>query len=82
MRDQYGRDSAEYDSYWNDHKTKFYGGAALLGIGSAAAVTGAVLLIVDVFKHKDLTNHYTARAWELHPYFGTHESGLNLTYSF
>ena len=53
-----------------------------MGIGSASVVTGAVLLIVDAFKHKNLSNAYTHNRFILTPMLSQDLAGIGLNYTF
>ena len=66
----------------NDNKSRTTTGAILLGIGSGAALTGCVLLIVDAFKNRNRSEALTDRSWRLTPYTAPNATGINLTYLF
>lgn len=70
-----------YNKIVDDANKKYYATYTLIGIGSAAAITGSVLLIVDAFKHKNLNSSYT-NEFQITPYFGIDQAGMGLTYSF
>lgn len=71
----------EINNERNNANKKYKASYALIGIGSAAAITGSVLLIVDAFKHNNLNSNYTTEL-QITPYFGTNQAGIGMTYSF
>lgn len=77
-----GADSDAYRQYYNDNKSRTTTGAILLGIGSGAALTGCVLLIVDAFKNRNRSEALTDRSWRLTPYTAPNATGINLTCLF
>lgn len=73
------------DAYHQQHqkkKSRLISGGVLMGIGSASVVTGAVLLIVDAFKHKKLANAYTHNRFMLTPMLSRDLAGIGLNYTF